>query len=129
MPLESDYYLPVSVEEEEFIDENATSAATAADADICHDSFQDNPVTAHHYSMPDLVEVDSDSDDKDDDDDDNTDGNEISGVPISNRPSASTTRNASRVPQTPISPKNNPTSITRNEPRMYHIPVPIMVPP
>ena len=50
------------MEEKEFVDENIMSAAAAAHADISHDSLQDNPGTLHHFSMPDLVEIDSDSD-------------------------------------------------------------------
>ena len=57
------------------------SAATADNAGISHDSLQDNPGTAHRYSMSYLVEVDSDSDGEDDNDD--TDGNITTGVPVS----------------------------------------------
>ena len=75
VPLESDYHLPCSVEEEEFVNENAASAAAAANADSSYESLQDNPGAAHKYSMANLVEVDSNSDDEDEDD--NTNGNKI----------------------------------------------------
>ena len=90
------------VEEEEFAYRNATSAAAAANADVSNEDLPDAPGISHDYRMPDLVEVDSDSDDKDDDDD--NDHSVITGVPISNRPSASTTRNS---PPTSNIPSDN----------------------
>ena len=101
--------------------------SAVAKAGISRDPLQDNPGTPHKYSMPDLVEIDSNADDENDDD--STDGNEITGVLVSNRPSASPTRNASHVPQTPIPPSNPPTSTTRNEPCMLHMLFPTRVPP
>ena len=64
VPLESDYHLPIPAEEEEFVNENATSAVSAANADISNDSLQDAQSTPRNYSMSDLVEVDSNSDDR-----------------------------------------------------------------
>ena len=80
MPLESDYHLSIPAEEEGIVDENAASAAAAANAKIPGDDIQDVPSISRNYSMPDLVEVDSDSDNKEDDQNDNSNG--IIGVPV-----------------------------------------------
>ena len=65
LALESDYHLPFPAEEEEIVNENATSEAAAANAELSDD---DLPSGLTNYHLPDLVEADS-SDDKSDDDD------------------------------------------------------------
>ena len=80
--LESDYHLPIPAEEEEIVDENAATAAAAANAELPDNDLQDVLRTSSNFPMPDLVEVDSSDDEDSDDEDDNDDvGNPITGVP------------------------------------------------
>ena len=59
MALQSDYHLPIPAEEEEIVDENATAAAAAANAELPDDDLSNVPRTSSSFPMPDLVEVDS----------------------------------------------------------------------
>ena len=124
MSLESDYHLPFPAEEEEVIDENATSEAAAANAKLPNNDPQDVPrSTSSAYHLPDLVEVDS-SDDKDSDDegddegDDDDNSNAITGVPTN---TTSTTRNiprpvSSNRPSENTPPRNMSPALASNRP-------------
>ena len=104
VPLESEHHLPIPAEEEKIIDENATSVTAATNAEVSNEALPDATGISRYYSMPDLVEVDYNSDAEDDDD--NNDGNVLTGVPVSNRPSASTARNM--PPESNIPSANTP---------------------
>ena len=84
MPLESDYHVPVpKEEEEEFVDENYTSAVAAANPYLSHDTPQTGPGSFSGYRVPHLLPPEPEYDNNDcgnDDDNDNFDDTKIVGM-------------------------------------------------